>query len=683
MRYTTDKIRNIALIGHSGEGKTTLAEAMLYNAKQINRMGRPEDGNTIMDFEDEEIKRQISIGLSVGYVPWKENKINIIDVPGFFDFEGELVSALEVVGAAVIVTSACGEVTVGTEKMIDEVNRRNLPGLIFINQVDKENYNFTKTYNAIHDMYPGKVALINAPIMKDNKVVGFANMLDKKAYDFENNEVAMPEYLKDKVDNFHTQIVELAAESDEKLMEKYFSGELLSTKEIAYGIKKRQIDDGILIVMGGSALQNKGVINLLDEILQCMRNPEELEPKAAKNSKGDKVLVKTLSSEPLTLQVFKSIADPFVGKLSLFKVVSGVVKSGMTVKNTTQNEQEKLGTLYILTGKKQETVTELEAGDIGAVAKLVHTKTGDTLCDLSSDVIFDPLDFPKPVISKAVFAKKDGEDEKVINGLNKLEDEDSTFTLEKNAETGETIISGLGETHLDVLCQKLKRKFKVEAQLVNPKIAYRETIRKYVESEGKHKKQSGGRGQFGHVHIKFSPIEGEGFEFDEEVVGGSVPKNYIPAVEKGLRECIMHGVLAGYPVVGLKAVLYDGSYHDVDSSELAFKLAASKSYKEGLKNASPAILEPIYRVSINVPESYMGDILGDLNKRRGKILGMENDEKRQIINAEVPYMEMFSYATELRSMTQGRGKFEMHFEKYDFMPENLAQKVIEKSQQED
>ncbi len=679
----SDKIRNIALIGHSGEGKTTLAEAMLYKAGVTTRMGSIEEGNTVMDFEEEEIKRKSSISLAVASIPWKDCKLNIIDVPGFLDFEGEWASALEVAGAAVIVTAASGQVSVGTEIAINELAKRNIPGIIFINQVDKENYNFSKTYQALREEFPGKIAIISVPMVKDDIVYGFLNVFEKKGYDLEGNPVEIADYLLDKVETFHTQLAELAAESDEELLNRYFSGDPLTIEEITKGIKKRQLDDGILLVMGGSALYKKGVTNLMDRIVQVMRNPNELPPKKAFDSKNNEKEIYIDESKPLVVQVFKTIADPFVGKLSLFKVITGTIKPGMQVKNTTQDKEEKIGTIYALQGKKQVPVEDgLTAGDIGAVAKLLYTKTGDTLCDPSLDIVFPPIQFPAPSIALTISSVNKGDEDKVFAGFIKLEDEDSTFKIKKNVETNETLIYGLGETQLEILCKKLKNKYKVEAKLNEPKIAFRETIKKKVEAEGKHKKQSGGHGQYGHVKIRFEPNPNADFEFATEVVGGAVPKNYFPAVEKGLKECIQKGVLAGYPVVNLKATLYDGSYHDVDSNELSFVMAASIAYKAGLKEASPVLLEPISSVTIKVPEVFLGDILGDITKRRGRVLGMEGDGKYQIVNAEIPEVELSKYATDLRSMTQGRGKFITEFARYEEMPAANAQKIVEKVNQE-
>ncbi len=676
--YETKDIRNVAIVGHSGEGKTSLCEAILYNAKATDRMGSTPAGNTVMDYDEQEIARQISISMGAAYVEWQDVKINLLDVPGFFDFEGELVQAMAAADAAVVVSGPYGEVSVGCEQAIDYCMRNNVPMLLFINQMDKENANYFATVDAFRNAYPNKIAPIQIPIMEGSKMCGYINALKEKAYRFTDKgpqEIPIPEEMKEGLDQVRANLTETAAENDDDLLEKFFNGEELTHEEVVKGIKKGISAGSAIPVLAGSATGNRGIFNLMNEIAMYLPSPLESAPVIATDEAGEPVEV-AYGEGKLAARVFKTIADPFVGRMNLVKVIRGSLKNGMTVANTTKDSTEKINSVMIIRGKKQTQVDELVAGDIGALAKLNATNTGDTLCDPSEKVIFEQIKFPKPVISLAVKAVKQGDEDKVIQGFYRLADEDPTFNIEKNAETKDTLISGMGETHLDIMCKKLKAKFNVEAAIFNPRIAFREAIRKTVEAEGKHKKQSGGHGQYGHCKVRFEPTFNDEFEFAEEVVGGSVPKNFIPAVEKGLRECIVKGVLAGYPVVRLKAVLYDGSYHDVDSSEMAFKIAASLAYKEGLKNASPTLLEPIYSVKITVPESYMGDILGDMNKRRGRILGMDLVDGKQVINAEVPYSEMFKYATDLRSMTQGRGKFEMAFERYEEAPKPVVDKVV-------
>lgn len=677
MKYETQNIRNIAVMGHSGVGKTSLCEAILYNAKATDRMGKVLDGNTVMDYDEQEIARKNSISLAVASCEYDNVKINLLDVPGIFDFEGEGVEALAAADAAIIVETAGGSVSVGTEKTIESCQAIKKPMMLFVNQVDKDNAVVIPTIDALQETYGNSVVVIALPIIDGNhKMQGYVNVIEKKAYIFgagAPKETEIPADLVAELDKCYNILVEAAAENDDELLEKYFGGEELTLEEIKLGLKKGIVSGSTIPVLSGSATANSGIINLMKEIVSVLPSP--LDNTGDYSIDGDnKSPYKVAVDGPCQVRVFKTIADPFVGKMNLIKVMGGTLKAGMTLNNMTCEKQEKIPTILLPKGKKQSQTDTLCAGDIGALSKLSYTNTGDTLSE-DGKVKFAPLAFPTPMIEMAVGAVKSNEDEKVIQGLYRLLEEDSTFSLKKNVETAEMLICGMGETHLDVICKKLKSKFNVEAKLVDPKIPYRETIRKTVEAEGKHKKQSGGHGQYGHCKMRFEPCEEE-FLFDSEVVGGTVPKQYIPAIEKGLRECLPKGVLAGYPVVGLKAVVYDGSYHDVDSSEMAFKIAASLAFKEGLKNARPVILEPIMSVEITVPESYTGDIMGDMNKRRGRILGMDMVNKKQVIHAEAPQSEMFKYATDLRSMTQGRGKFTMNFERYEEAPQNIIDKIV-------
>ena len=680
MSKTAEQIRNFALIGHSGEGKTSLAEAILFNAGAIDRMGTTNDGTSVMDYDAEEISRKISIGLSIANCTFKDIKFNIIDVPGFFDFEGEMTSALHVADGAIIVVGSDGQLAVGTEKALDYCIKNKKPCMIFVNQIDKENADYYKTFDCINEKYPNKLAPVQVPILDDNhKMVGYVNVIKETAYKFikDGREPldAIPDGIKGEYEKVREELIERAAETDPALMEKFFSGEGLTEEEIIGGVKKAILDGQAIPIVAGSATQNKGVINLMVEIIHYLPMAQE-QGLLCTDKVGELVEIVYNPQKPLVMQVFKTIADPFVGKLSYFKVLRGTIKSGDTIYNSRADKTEKASNLYVVRGKKQEPVDELCAGDIGALAKLAYTSTGDTLCAPDRIMFAPEIDFPKPVISLAINATKQGEDEKVIAGLNKLSEEDCTFSIDKNVELNETLLSGMGETHIDIIVKKLKNKFNVDAKLRDPRISYRETIKKTVQVQGKHKKQSGGHGQYGDCWIRFEPNPGMGFEFGEEVVGGSVPKQYIPAVEKGLRECIAKGVLAGYPMVDLKAVLYDGSYHDVDSSEMAFKIAASLAYKDGCAKANPVLLEPIMMAEVLVPDSYMGDILGDISKRRGRILGADAVDGMQKITAEVPHAEMFKYATDLRSMTQGRGKFSMSFVRYEEVPVSMADKII-------
>ena len=674
-----ENIRNVAVIGHSGEGKTSVCEAILFNARATDRLGKVTEGNTVTDYDEQEIARKMSISLSVAYVMWDNVKINLLDVPGFYDFEGELSEALRAAGGALIVTGASGTLTVGAEKAIDTCLKNKIPMVIFINGMDKENADYAGTVAALKEKYAAKIAPIQIPLMEGNKMIGYINALKDAAYQFTGTglkDIPIPDDMRGTLADMQASLTETAAENDEQLLDKYFGEGALTRDEVILGIRKGIYNVNTIPVMAGSALQNRGIINLIEEIVKYMPNAVERREILAQSEDGEELIpISCKAMAPFAAQVFKTTVDPFVGKLNIMKVFRGILKAGSTVYNANTGKTERISQIYLLKGKKQEPTAELGAGDIGAVSKLANTNTGDTLCDESAKVKFDPIHFPRPVLSMAIYAEKKGEEDKIFQGLNRLSEEDRSFTVTKNPETGEMILNGQGETQLDVINKKLKAKFNVSAVLKTPKIAYRETIRKTVEAEGKHKKQSGGHGQYGHCKVRFEPCEGT-FEFAEEVVGGSVPKQYIPAVEKGLAECLPHGVLAGYPVTGLRAVLYDGSYHDVDSSEMAFKLAAALAFKEGLKNAHPVLLEPIMKLKIGIPEAYLGDIMGDMNKRRGRILGIDLVDNMQVVNAEAPQAELQQYATDLRSMTQGRGKFVMELARYEEVPPAESEKIV-------
>ena len=678
MSVSAKNIRNIAIVGHSGEGKTTLCEAILFNGGAIERMGRVDTGTTVSDFDEQEIARKMSVSLSAAYTTWKDVKINLLDCPGFYDFEGEVNEAMRACGAAIVVMGANGTLTVGAEKAINQCLRAKKPLIIFINGMDKDNADYHGTVRALQEKYKNKIAPIQIPMMEGNKMTGNVNALTEKAYRFTNTgpeEITVPDAYRRDFDEMRLSLTEAAAENDDVLLEKYFEDGQLSREDIIHGIRKGIYNINVIPVMAGSALQNKGVINLMNEIVKYLPEAAERAEVPATDLQKDSVIGVTCDEDaPFAAQVFKTAVDPFVGKLNYLRVCRGVLKTGMTVLNPNTNTEERINTIYLVCGKKQVPVTELRAGDIGAVNKLQNTGTCDTLCDPASPVRFDPIPFPHPVLYMAVYAKVRGTEDKVFSGLARLAEEDKSFVVVKDHDTGETLAGGQGEVHLDVINKKLKAKFGAEADFRTPAIAYKETIRKTANAEGKYKKQTGGHGQYGHCKIRFEPCERD-FEFAEEVVGGTVPKQYIPAVEKGLVECLPHGVLAGYPVIRLKAVLYDGSYHDVDSSEAAFKAAAELAFKEGLKNASPVLLEPLSRLRIAVPEQFVGDVMGDLNKRRGRILGMDTQDDMQIVTAEAPKGELLTYATALRSMTQGRGRFSETFARYEQAPESVLQAV--------
>ena len=681
--YNVQNLRNIAFIGHSGSGKTTLAEAMLYYTKTIDRFGKVEDGNTISDYDPEEKRRKISISTSVLPCEWENVKINIVDTPGYFDFIGEMIEGLRATDIAVIVVSARSGIKVGTEKAWSYVNENNMPRAFFINKLDTENSDFEKVLSQLKDSFGISVVPIQYPIGKENDFKGVINVISRKARIFnpKTNQMEaadIPEQLINKTDECKKMIMEAVAETDEVLLEEYLSEGALSDEEIYNGLIKGIESGEIAPVLCGSAYKGIGINTFLEDIVECFPSPKDLRPvKAKKDDKNIEVPID--ENTPFSALVFKTIADPFVGKLSIFKVMSGKAKCDSIVYNVNKKKQEKITSMYFIRGKEQIPTSEIIAGDIGAVTKLQFTTTGDTLCEKEDCKVFEEIKFPKPVMSMAIVPKAKGDEEKISSGLNKLLDEDPTFKITRDVENADTIISGVGETHLEIIANKLKTKFGIDVALQPPKIPYRETIRKQSDVQGKHKKQSGGHGQYGDVKIKFEPRDDgeEDLLFVDKIVGGVVPKQYIPAVEKGLRECMKHGVLAGYPVIGLKATLYDGSYHPVDSSEMAFKVAASLAYKKGIQQANPVLLEPIMHVEVEVPDEYMGDIIGDINKKRGRVLGMEASKGLQKIIAEVPMAEMFKYATDLRSITGARGSFEMRFERYEEVPANEAEKIIQ------
>lgn len=682
--YVVEKLRNVCLMSHGGAGKTTLAEAMLFNTGVLDRFGKVVDGTTTTDYDPEEIKRKISISTAIAPCEWKDYKINIIDTPGYFDFVGEVKQGIRVADGAVILVPAKGGVAVGTEKSWAYAKDQGIPKMFFVSKMDEENANFFEVLDKLVDTFGNGVVAFQIPIIEGEKFTGFVDVINMKAKKFDKDKLvdtAIPAGLNDRIAGIKEALNEAIAETDEALMEKYFGGEEFTAEEIRKGLRGGIADGTIVPVFCGAAAGNMGVQFLMDAIIEYMPSPADRPAiKAAKPGTEDVIELKASADAQLSALVFKTVADPFVGKISLFRVFSGTLKTDSVVYNTTTEKTEKIANLFMMRGKKQIPVDKLIAGDIGGVSKLQGTNTNDTLCEQGKPVILEKIEFPEPAISLAVEPKAKGDEEKIGSGLQRLLDEDPTFKVALNTETHQTLISGVGEQHLDVIVSKLKAKFGVSVNLVDPKVPFRETIKKKVKVEGKHKKQSGGHGQFGHVWIEFERGENEDLTFEEKIFGGAVPRQYFPAVEKGLREAIMKGVLAGYPVVNLKATLVDGSFHPVDSSEMAFKIAARLAYKKGLEQASPTLLEPIGHVEVYVPDNYMGDIIGDLNKRRGRILGMNpQDGGIQQVVAEVPMAEMFKYATDLRSMTQGRGYFKLWFERYEEAPPMVAQKVIEEA----
>ncbi len=678
--YTANEIRNIGIFGHGGEGKTTLTEAMLYNAGLVDRF--PNNTPTT-DFDPEEVKRSISINMALAPLEWKNTKINLIDAPGFFDFYGEVAAAMALCDAAIIVISAVSGPAVGAEKTMAMCKEQHKARMMVINSMDRENANFEKTMQIVNEKFGVNVVPIQLPIMDGGVFKGYVDIVNMNAKMFDGKgekEVAIPANLEAEAQELYEKLTEAAAEADEDLMMEYLETMELSREQILMGLSKGVLDGDITPVCCTSAYNNIGVTTLMDYILHYMPTAADAKlPKAYKNGEE----IELTRDGKMVCHIYKTVNDQF-GKYSIVKVHRGTLDGGVTLFNANQEKSEKPTAPVMLRGKKSIAVDKLNAGDIGAIPKLQISNTNETLCDASDVVKIEPVVFPEPCISLAVTAKKQGEEDKVIAGLNKLLEEDPTLAIEKNAETGDVLLKGLGEMHLDVTCAKIRNKSNVEAQLSDPRIPYRETIRSTAEAEGKHKKQSGGSGQFGVVQMRFEPApEGVDFEFVNAIVGGVVPKEYIPAVEKGLREAMLHGVLAGYPMVGIKATLYDGKYHPVDSKEVAFKSAARLSYKAACVKASPALTEPIYTYYIWVPNDNVGDIMGDLSRRRGRMLGMTPSNGGTEIVAEAPLSEMFKYATDLRSMTQARGSFRCEFTRYEDVPAEQAKKIIEQAKRED
>lgn len=685
--YAVDNLRNVCFMSHGGAGKTTLAEAMLFNTGVLDRFGRVLDGNTTTDFDPEETKRKISINTALAPCDWKGCKINIIDTPGYFDFAGEVMQGIRVAEGAIILAPAKSGVEVGTEKSWNYAVKANVPVMFFISKMDEENANFDSALDQLTTNFGKCVVPFQFPLIEGEKFVGVADVLKKKAYRFSGDKVSeteIPAPYESKVNEIEEKIMEAVAESSESLMDKYFGGEEFSGEEIKEGLTAAMADRTLVPVFCGSAINNQGISILMDAVVEYMPAPNVNKNIIAKKPDSEEeVRLDSVPGEKLAALVFKTIVDPFVGKISIFRVFSGTITSDMVAYNSTTGKTEKISQVFTLRGKKQINTEKIIAGDIGAVAKLQSTNTNDTLCDQANPVVLAKIEFPRPSLTLAIEPRAKGDDDKISSGLQRLQDEDRTFKSEIHPETRQSLISGLGEQHLDIIVSKLKAKFGVAVDLKDPIVPYRETIKKKVRVEGKHKKQSGGHGQFGHVWIEFEPGTEQELAFEEKVFGGAVPRQYFPAVEKGLRESVQHGVLAGYPVVNLKATLVDGSYHPVDSSEMAFKVAAGLAYKKGLEEANPALLEPISHVEVLVPDNNMGDIIGDLNKRRGRILGMNQQIGGiQQVVAEVPTAEMFKYATDLRSMTQGRGSFSETFERYEEAPSMVSEKVIRESKKD-
>lgn len=682
--YGTDKIRNLALVGHSGSGKTNLTEAMLFVSGETKRMGSVAAKNTHSDFSKEEIDRQSSIGTSVIPVEWKENKVNIIDTPGYMDFVGETYSALRAAEAALLVIDATSGIEVGTELIWKYTEKIDLPRIIFVNKIDDENVSFRKVMEQLEEEFGKKVIPFTIPIGEGPEFRGVTDVIFQKGYEYKDGKPVEIELNLEQIkatERIYEEIAEVVAESDEALMEKFFSGEKFTREDLLRGVTSALLDGRAVPLVVGAAEKAIGIDLLLNLIVNYMPNPgDDRAHIGFRREDGESAVVDV--KEPFSAVVFKTIVDPFVGKISIFKVLSGKLTKDFPAYNANRDKTEKLGSLVVLRGKAQLEVNEVVAGDIAATTKLAVTETGDTLCDKNKPVKYKALKYPQPTLFFAIEPVSKGDEDKIGTALTRLQEEDPSFVVSRNAETKQLTIGGQGNVQLQVIMDKMKNMFGVEVKVIPFIIPYRETIKGTASVQGRHKKQSGGAGQYGDVWVRFEP-NAEGFVFAEEVFGGAVPRNFFPAVEKGIVESMEHGVLAGYPVVNFKATLYDGSYHDVDSNEMAFKIAASLAFKKGMEEAKPVLLEPIMRVEVSIPDDYLGDVMGDMNKRRGRILGMDQqDDGTQLLIAEAPHAELFEYAIDLRAMTQARGNFTMEFVRYEEVPAVISEKIVEKAKKE-
>ncbi len=693
-KYDISKARNIALVGHGDSGKTSLAEAMLYDSGMINRLGNIEQGNTTTDYDPREIKKGITINSSLAYLNWKDRTINIIDTPGYLDFITDTKSSLRVTDSTIVVICGVSGVEVQTEKVWDFANEYKLPRAIFINKMDRERADFYRVKDMINKIFGSSVISIQLPIGKEENFKGIIDLIKMKALVYKKSagkkpvfeEEEIPGELKDQVEDYRKELVEAVAEFDDELLMKYLDGETLTNEEITSCLKQGIKERKIVPILCGSATINLGIEPLLDFIAEYLPSPADMPPVTAKNVKtSSEELVKNSIDSPFSAFVFKTVADPYVGNLTYFRVYSGKLPEDSNIYNSSKSVDSKVGKIYKMQGKNQNSVPEICAGDIAAVAKLKNTTTGDTLCDKVNPVSFEKIEYPEPIMLLAISPKTKGDEDKLSTAISRIIDEDPTVKVYRDENTGETILAGMGESHLGVIIDTMESKFGVEVEKSTPKVGYKETIRKKVQVEGKYKKQSGGRGQYGHCFLELEPKgRGEGFEFIDKIVGGVIPRQYRPAVEKGIVGAMKKGVLAGYPTIDMKATVYDGSYHPVDSSEMAFKVAGSLAFKKGAAQAGPVLLEPIMDIEVIVPKEYMGDIIGDLNSKRGKIMGMEESSTgKQGIKAKVPQAEIFKYAIDLRSITQGRGTFIVKFSHYEEVPANITQEIIAQAKKEE
>jgi elongation factor G len=681
-QYGLENIRNLVLLSHSGAGKTSLSEAILFATGAINRLGKVEDGTTTSDYDPAEVKRKISINLSMLPCEWKGTKVNLIDTPGYSDFVGEVKAAIRVCEGAIIVICAASGVEVGSEQVWGYCEEANLPRLIFINKMDRENADFYRTLKQLQSKFGSRCLPLQLPIGAQADFQGIVDLLTMKSYiGSPVKEADIPSSLEDQANSFREKLVEALAEIDDKLIEKYLGGEELSLEELNNGLRQAVVTGKIVPVLACSTLKNIGIAQLLDTMYSYLPSPKEREVVIASDSAKQVQRIEPSQEAPLAALVFKTSADPYVGKLTYFRVYMGTIDSNSQVWNATQGEAERIGQLFTLRGKTQEPISQLRAGDIGAVAKLNVTNTGDTLSTRDKPMTIAPILFPEPIFSEAVHPKTKADVDKLGVALSRLSEEDPTLRVHRELDTNETILSGLGETHLEVAAEKMLRKFGISVELETPKVPYKETITIPTKAEYKHKKQTGGHGQYGHVFLKLEPLpRGTGREFIDKVVGGAIPKNYIPAVEKGVNEAAQEGVLAGYPVVDVKTTVYDGTFHPVDSSDICFKIAGAQALKKGLSQGQPILIEPIVNIKVRVPEEFTGDIIGDLNTKRARVSGMSPEAGMNVIEAQVPQAEILRYAINLKSITQGRGSFTVNFSHYEEVPPNITQKIIAERQ---
>ena len=678
--YLANEVRNVVVLGHSGAGKSSVIEACMYFNKQIDKFGPASDGTTYLNFDPEEGKRGLSVYTHLAPVEWKNKKINFIDTPGYMDYEGEEVTGLTIGDNALIVVNGKEGIEAGTERAWKEAaSKRKLPTIFFINKMDDEHAHFEQVVADLRDKFGKSVFPFEMPIIENGKPVGSVNILRKKAwyYNDRTNAKEVPAELADQVEEYYAEIGEAIAMADDELMEKFFEGEAFDEHELAKGLRIGVRSGDIRPIFCGSAAQQTGIERLMDLITEYFPSYAEKGRVKALNAKDETIDMETNENEAMSAFIFKTVVDPFVGKISYLKVMSGVLNSDSQVYNANKDANEKISQIYVISGKFQIGVGKLFTGDVGAVVKLQNTDTNDTLCTKNRVVRYPAIDYPEPMLGYAIRPKTKADEDKLSVGIRNMMQEDGTIRLENNAETHEQVLYGLGDQQIDLILSKLKSKYKVEVETSTPTVQYRETIRGKAEAQGKYKKQNGGAGQYGDVWVRFEPCDSEEMEFAEEVFGGAVPKQYFPPVEQGLRDCMEKGPLAGFKVVGVKATLYDGSYHPVDSKEVAFKEAARLAYNAAMPNAKPALLEPIGKVTVNAPEEYTGTLMGDITKRRGMIMDMGmNDEGEQVIKAEVPMAEMQTYANELRAMTQGRGRYVLAFDRYEPAPKDVADKVI-------